>query len=107
MSATPAVSGQAANAEENVMPCDKALSWAARLAIQQDKPIMLDYYVDTCQGKAFLGEHTTTGERVLIKNAEEFTSPIVKLYKADKDIIVITENSVYLVGSTIQKKIIR
>jgi hypothetical protein len=97
----------AGGAAETPFPCEKSLVWAARLAIEQDKPIMLDYYSDTAQSKAFLGEHNVTNERVLIKNAEEFTSPIVKLYRADSDIIVITENSVYIVSGRIQKKTIR
>jgi hypothetical protein len=77
---------------------------AARLAIQQDKPIQLDYYVDTATGKAFMGEDAETKEKMLVKSNEEFTSLIQKVYKVAEEYIIITENSIYLVSAKIQKR---
>ena len=79
---------------------------AARIAVEQDKPILLDYYNDTKNAKAFLGEDPDTKERILVKNAEEYTSPIQKIFKAATDYIVMTENSIYIVSGAIKKKII-
>lgn len=88
----------------DIVPTATALVQAARLGIQQDKPIQLDYYVDSAQGKSFLGEDAETKERVLIKSKEEFTSLVQKIYKVDEDILILTENSIYLVNGKIQKR---
>ena len=85
-------------------PTPQTLVQAAKLAMEQDRAIMLDYYVDTAQGKAFLGEDGATKERVLVKSKEEFTSLIKKLYKVGEDFIVLTENSLYVVSGKIQKR---
>jgi hypothetical protein len=88
------------------IPSEKVLMHAARIAVEQDKPIMLDYYNDTKNAKAFLGEDPDTKERILVKSAEEYTSPIQKIFKAVTDYIVMTENSIYVVSGSIKKKII-
>ena len=88
------------------IPGDKTMAHAARIAVEQDKPILLDYYNDTKNAKAFLGEDPDTKERILVKNAEEYTSPIQKIFKAATDYIVMTENSIYIVSGAIKKKII-
>jgi hypothetical protein len=41
------------------------------------------------------------GEKLLVKNEEEYTSSISKFYKSGTDYIIITENSIYLVSSDI------
>jgi 3-oxoacyl-ACP reductase-like protein len=99
-SATPA---PAAPAQE-VLPNSSALLQAAKLAIAQDKPIQLDYYVDTLSGKAFMGEDSESKEKMLVKSAEEFTSLIQKVYKVGEDYIIMTENSIYIVSGSIQKR---
>lgn len=91
-----------ANAE--VSPCAAVLLQAAKLAMAQDKPIQLDYYADTVNGKAFMGEDGETKEKMLVKSAEEFTSMIQKVYKVSDDYIVMTENSIYVVSGKIQKR---
>jgi hypothetical protein len=87
-----------------VMPSPQTMMQAAKLAINEDRAIMLDYYRDSCKGTAFLGEDGETKERILVKSKEEFTSLIKKLYKVGEDFIVVTENSVYIVGGNIQKR---
>jgi len=86
------------------LPAQQTLVQAAKLAMEQDRAIMLDYYTDTAQGRAFLGEDGNTKERVLIKSKEEFTSLIKKLYKVGDDFIILTENSLYIVSGKIQKR---
>ena len=100
---TPAATQVAAPATEKV-PSVQTLVSAAKLAIQKDMPIQLDYFVDSAEGKAFLGEDSSTGEKMLVKNAEEYTSHIQKIYKAGDDFIIMTENSIYLASSKIQKR---
>jgi hypothetical protein len=87
------------------LPNEKVLQHAAKIAIDQDKPIMLDYYKETkTGGTAFLGEDKETKEKILVKNPEEYTSPVTKMFKAKDDYIIVTENSVYIVSGSIKKK---
>jgi hypothetical protein len=87
------------------LPNEKVLVHAAKIAMEQDKPILLDYYKDTrAGGTAFLGEDKDTKEKILVKNPEEYTSPVQKMFKAKDDYIIVTENSVYIVSGSIKKK---
>jgi hypothetical protein len=88
----------------DVLPPAQTLLQAAKIAIEQDRAMMLDYYRNTCTGTAFLGEDPDTKERILVKSKEEFTSLIKKLYKVGEDYIVLTENSLYIVSGKIQKR---
>ena len=85
-------------------PSMQALVQAAKIAIEQDKPIMLDYFVGTATEKAFMGEDQETKEKMLIKSNEEFTSPVQKIYKLQDEYIILTENSLYIVSGKIQKR---
>ena len=94
----------ASSSAQEILPSVSVLQHAARLAIQQDKPILLDYFVETATGKAFMGEDQETKERMLVKGSDEFTSLIQKVYKVTEDFIIVTENSIYLVSGKIQKR---
>lgn len=96
--------GQAQGQAQEILPSVAVLQHAARLAIQQDKPVLFDYYVDSATGKAFMGEDQETKERMLVKSSDEFTSLIQKVYKVQEDYIIITENSIYMVSGKIQKR---
>lgn len=85
-------------------PSPATLVQAARLAIAQDKPILLDYFADSVSGAAFMGEDEQTKEKMLVKSAEEFTSLIQKTYKVGEDYIVMTENSIYIVSGALKKR---
>jgi hypothetical protein len=102
MSAPPAQPTPAAAAP--ALPSPEVLVAAAKIAIEQDKPIQLDYYSDTATGKAFLGEDQETKEKMLVKSNEEFTSLIQKVYKVKDDFIIMTENSIYLASGKIARK---
>lgn len=102
-SATASTSSNAAT-NQTVLPSTQTLLQASKLAIEQDRAIMLDYYVQTTNGTAFLGEDPDTKERILVKSKEEFTSLVKKLYKSGDDFIILTENSLYVVSGKIQKR---
>jgi hypothetical protein len=57
--ATPSTSA-AASTSSTQLPSNQTLLQAAKLAIEQDRAIMLDYYVQTTNGTAFLGEDPDT-----------------------------------------------
>ena len=82
------------------LPSDITLQHASKLAIVEDKPIMLDYWTASVDKKALVGVRES-GEKLLVKSAEEYTSPIAKFYKSATEYIIITENSIYIVSSEI------
>ena len=102
LTATNTTGGATANPA--IEPSPQTLVQAAKIAIEQDRAIMLDYYRQTAGGSAFLGEDPETKERVLVKSKDEFTSLIKKLYKVGDDFIILTENSLYVVSGKIQKR---
>jgi hypothetical protein len=102
----PASSSDPLTAPELRIPNDKTLKHAARIAIEHDKPICLDYFNDTHHGHAFLGEDDKTKEKMLVRSAEEYTSLIQRIFKVAEDFIVITENSIYIISGATKKKTI-
>lgn len=83
------------------LPCDATLQNATKLSIVEDKPVMFDYWTDSLDKKALIGVREGSGEKLLVKSAEEYTSPISKFYKSLTEYIIITENSIYIVASDI------
>jgi hypothetical protein len=93
------------NNDEQQIPSSKTLQHASKIAILEDKPILLDYWVDSFTNKALIGvKQTEEQEKILIKNEEEYTSPIKKIFKTADEYLVITENSIYIVSTQIPMK---
>ena len=96
-----AVGGSAAKPEFNYrLPSDLTMKHAVKLAIVEDKPIMLDYWTASLDKKALVGAKES-GEKLLVKSEDEYTSGISKFYKSGTEFIIITENSIYIVSSDI------
>ena len=93
-----------AAAVQRPSPSPQALVNAAKIAIEQDRPIQLDYYVESATKKAFMGKDTETNEKMLVKSHEEFTSLVQKVYKVGEDYLVLTENSLYIVSGNIETR---
>jgi hypothetical protein len=85
------------------LPSDVTLQHASKLSIVEDKPIMLDYWTASLDKNAIIGVKDS-GEKLLVKSEEEYTSPISKFYKSGTEYIIITENSIYLVSSDMASK---
>jgi len=94
------------------IPHIQTLNQAAKMAIELDRPILLDYY----DVKARIVK-TAQKDTLLYKSNEEYTSPIAKLFKVDKseqqrggdggsicDLIALSENSIYIVTSDVIKQ---
>ena len=84
-------------------PGNQCLTHACKLAIVDDKPIMLDYWTDSLENKVLIGVREN-GEKLLVKSEDEYTSPIAKIYKVENEYLICTENSIYLVSANIQTK---
>jgi hypothetical protein len=86
------------------LPHEKTMINVAKLSISEDKPIMMDYWVDSLQKTAMIGVREDNNERMLVKSEAEYTSPIAKLFNVENDFIVMTENSIYIVDSQITRR---
>lgn len=85
-------------------PSSKCLSAAWTLSKQLDKPVLSDYWDDSISKQAFVGVREENDEKILVKSEDEYTSPAVKFYGCDNAYIVVTENSIYLVSNTIERR---
>ena len=85
------------------LPTTTTLQHAAKLAIVEDKPVMLDYWTSSLEQKALIGLNEK-GEKLLVKSEEEYTSTIAKIYKVADEFIIMTENSIYVVDVEIPSK---
>ena len=85
------------------LPGGTTLQHCAKLGIVEDKPIMFDYWTSSCDKSVLIGVRES-GEKLLVKSEDEYTSPISKIYKVDNEYIIITENSIYIVSSDISTK---
>lgn len=82
------------------LPTDATMKHACKIAIVDDKPIMMDYWAPSLDKKALIGARENN-EKLLVRSEEEYTSTIQKFYKSGTEYIVITENSIYIVSSEI------
>ena len=84
------------------LPSPQCLQNASRLSIVEDKPIMLDYWLDSLktENSVLIGVKNDD-EKLLVKSAEEYTSPISKIFKVNEEYIIISENSIYIVSKDI------
>lgn len=78
------------------LPTNTTLQHASKISIVEDKPIMLDYWTLSQEKKIIIGVKED-GEKLLVKSEEEYTSPVIKIYKVETEYLVITENSIYIV----------
>jgi len=88
-SATPAV----------VLPPANVLLRAASIAIEEDRPVLLDYWVESRKKECCIGVRDK--EKHLVKSDSEYTSPIQNIFQLEGCFIVLTENSLYVVSKEI------
>lgn len=91
------------NGRQYRLPSNTTLQHCSKLSIIDDKPIMLDYWTDSCDKEVLIGVREN-GEKLLVKSEEEYTSPISKIYKVEEEYIILTENSIYIVSNDIPNK---
>ena len=90
--------------EGHRLPEMKTLQNASKLSIVEDRPIMMDYWTSSIDKTVMIGIKED-GKKMLIKNEEEYTSFMEKVYRINgKDYIIMTENSIYIVDAEIPSK---
>jgi hypothetical protein len=85
------------------IPTQLCMQHVFKLAIVEDKPIMMDYWTSSLDKSVIIGVRENN-EKLLVKSADEYTSPIAKIFKVETEYIIVTENSIYIVSSDIQNK---
>jgi len=84
-------------------PSSQCLQHAVKIAIVEDRPIMMDYWTNSVDKSVLIGVRED-GEKLLVKSEDEYTSPIAKIFKVEEEYIIITENSLYIVSASIPTK---
>jgi len=84
-------------------PSNQCLQHAVKIAIVEDRPIMMDYWTNSHDKNVLIGIKED-GEKLLVKSEDEYTSPIAKIFKVENEYIIVTENSLYIVDSQIPTK---
>lgn len=86
------------------VPSATVMVQAAKVAVEHDRPIYLDYFADSLEKKCCIGVQGNT--KFLIKSDTEYTSPIetIMRIKEEKMYLVMTENSIYIVSADIPVK---
>jgi hypothetical protein len=85
------------------LPHSTTLQHASKLSIVEDRPIMFDYWTGSLDKNVLIGVRES-GEKLLVKSEDEYTSPIAKIYKVETEYIIITENSIYVISCNVETK---
>lgn len=101
--AAGAAAAAAPSANGYRLPDNTTFQHAAKIAIVEDKPILLDYWTQSLEKSVLVGVKESQ-EKLLVKSEDEYTSPIAKIYKVATEYIIITENSIYIVDAGIPTK---
>ena len=83
----------------------ETLKSISRLGIEREMPIMMDYWLESLKNSVFIG--VKEEEKILVKNSEEYTSPIKQIFNSGSEYVILTENSIYVVSNTIKPKRIK
>jgi hypothetical protein len=78
------------------LPPASVLLRAAKIAVDEDRPILLDYWTDSREKKCCIGVKDNV--KYLVKSENEYTSTIQNLFRLEGCFLVLTENSLYIVS---------
>jgi hypothetical protein len=81
------------------LPPPSVLLRAAKISIDEDRPILLDYWMDSRNKKCCIG--VKDNAKYLVKSESEYTSSIQNLFRLEGCFIVLTENSLYVVSENV------
>jgi hypothetical protein len=85
-------------APSNIPPATVLLR-AAQISVDDDRPILLDYWTESRDKKCCIG--VKDNAKYLVKNESEYTSTVQNIFRIDGCFIVLTENSLYIVSQDI------
>ena len=103
-SSTSVVSQDNNNSQQiSRIPTYACFQHATKVAILEDKPIILDYWTSSLEKSCLIGVRSNN-EKLLVKSEDEYTSPIAKIFKVDTEYIIVTANSIYIVSADISTR---
>jgi hypothetical protein len=88
-------------------PSVETLTNIFKKSVADDKPVMFDYWAGSLEKSVSIGVReygNNKKERILVRNEEEYTSPISNIFRSGNEFIIVTENSIYVVDSGIEVK---
>ena len=94
------MSGETSQKKSLGLPSDKTLQQAVKLSIKTAKPICFYFYVDSLKGKVCIS--SDGDDKIIYKNDDEHTSPIMNTFRCQNEFLVVTENTIYVVSSSTQ-----
>ncbi|MBM3454979.1 MAG: hypothetical protein FJX80_07505 [Bacteroidetes bacterium] len=100
--ATTTASSSSSNSSYR-LPSTLCMNHAIKLALVEDKPIMLDYWTASLDKTVVIGV-SENKDKLLVKSEDEYTSTIAKIFKVETEYIIMTENSIYIVSNDIGTK---
>lgn len=86
------------------LPSDITLRKACTLSINDDKPVLFDYWGDSLTNACCIGIREASNEKILVKSSDAYTSCISRFLKSGEEYIIITENSIYVVSNKIKPR---
>ena len=86
------------------IPCVECLTQVAEMSIRLEKPICLDYYTASLSKQCQIARDGPDGDKFLYKSNDEYTSPLKSMFKVGSDIILETQNSLYIVSNNMVSK---
>jgi transposase len=97
-------SSQTTQQSKLTLPSVDTLNKCFKLSLKFTKPVDTYFYLDSCRDNVcFLDDGE---DKVIFKNEDEHTSPILKIFLSDNEYIVMTENTIYVLnGKTPVRKI--
>ncbi len=100
---TAVVSSDSHQQQITRIPTYACFQHATKVAILEDKPIILDYWTSSLDKTCLIGVRSNN-EKLLVKSEDEYTSPIAKIFKVDTEYIIVTANSIYIVAADISTR---
>jgi hypothetical protein len=94
------MSGENSQKKSLGLPSDKTLQQAVKLSIKTAKPICFYFYVDSLKGKVCIS--SDGDDKIIYKNDDEHTSPIMNTFRCQNEFLVVTENTIYVIASSTQ-----
>jgi hypothetical protein len=102
-SSSSAGGDSAAQQQISRVPTYACFQHATKVAILEDKPIVLDYWTSSLDKSCLIGVRSNN-EKLLVKSEDEYTSPIAKIFKVDTEYIIVTATSIYIVAADISTR---
>lgn len=82
---------------KGTFPSTETYDRAFRLSIRDNKPIHSYFYIPSLKGKVCIkydGE-----DKIIFIDDSEYSSPIVNAYKSGNELIMVTENTIYVISA--------